>query len=250
VVPIVTARNFEVHAVCTSQKDRLESDTRHGCVFCRQFVSATFSEGNVMRPKRGSCSACISPRATALTDLPSVSIKNYPSMRANARTIFLALILCTGVFCYRFCVAQDIDREKKILKLEEIQFEGSLGKAFKTAAPLALAQARSENPGVSPEIWSRVETQVSQGEVDVFTRPGGFLDVSVRRSTETLSDSELSHLISLLSDPVYEKYRVLSSQSLSSSELQRFMQAINSDTVALINSVLTRNRLHPIRQQR
>lgn len=168
-------------------------------------------------------------------------------MRPFARSIFLALVVSTGVFCHRVCVAQAVDREKLILKLEEIQFKGNLGKAFKTAAPLALAQARNENPGVSPDVWNAVENQVAQGEVDVFTRPGGFLDVSVRRSTDSLSDSELSHLVSLLSDPVYEKYRILSAQSLTSAELLRVTQAINSDTVNLVNSVLTRNRLRPVR---
>lgn len=140
--------------------------------------------------------------------------------------------------------AQTPHRDMTIRLIEEVAFgQANVYTAKSPLIEMFLAPAKSANPGVSPETWEKVKSDLAAALAKAMSENGGPMGGVLTGAVDTLSDEELDRISKLLNDPIYRKFQT----ALSRPEVQqRIMQksAANSmKMIAVVNTVLANSGL-------
>lgn len=106
--------------------------------------------------------------------------------------------------------------------------------------------ARAKNRQTPEETWRAVKAKLAVALSKVLGQKGGMLDQVIKQATMALSDTELRHLVEILSDPVFVKYQ---QGMLRPDSQKQMLEGMLNSTFAMqaaMNEVLRQHSLNEV----
>ncbi len=115
-------------------------------------------------------------------------------------------------------------------------------------SPLLDSMIRAaQHANLEPDInWRDIRKQVADEVTALTLEPGGPMDTSIRGATQAMTVSELTHLVKVMNDPVYQKYQTAMNSPANQQMLMRGMFAYSMQMGSTVNMVLKRNGLKEV----
>lgn len=140
--------------------------------------------------------------------------------------------------------ASPVSREALIQNIEDEYSSTTLFAADSPFVQTLLASAKSVNPGVSNAAWHGIAKEMEPALAKAVSGKGGLMDSLLRTPLETLSDSDLQRLTTILSDPVYQKFHTAMTSPAAQRQVVQSMMVNAWKLDAVVDQVLAEHKLN------
>lgn len=159
---------------------------------------------------------------------------------------FIGFWAFTLVFWSSASISQTLTREELIQRIEYSYTKNSLLSAKSPIFEMFIGSAKQANPEVNDTTWSGIEQEIAPKLSDVIMEKGGLMDMFLRKSLESFSDSECEQLSLILSNPVYYKFIGVIAEPSTQGELMNAFMGYTVKLNDVINSTLSKHGLNTV----